>query len=817
MQHTARFSIALVLILAASASAQEALWTYKAPAGHLDGSPAIVDINGDGKNEVVLAATSGEVTALDGNGAALWSKMLESPISVTPTAVNVVGEPTPEVLLLNNHGVLYCLDGQSGAEVWRQQLAAGVEWGMTAIVAVDLEQDGQVEIITGDERGTVVCYSGDGRLLWSYDGQQGSTKCPAVGDLGFGPEAEIVVSGKTGRVVCLSDEGKAQWECEGAGPASSPVIADITDDADNEVVVAQGAKLIALDKAGAKLWSAPMKREVDSALTCADMDGDGKAEVFAVDITGYMACVAGDGSVKWTASVEERARRSPSVADVDGDGALEVLVAGYSGAIHVFSQDGYLKQRVALSGASNSTATVADLAGDGTPVVLCTSANLLTALRWPGAKPGAAVLWPEYRSDASRSACPSNNAGKSQVLIAEFDEGDCYVGTNEFRIAVDNASGSEASVELEVLLYRRPLAHAAFPCESGKHRYETAYILDGRETANLEFIAKVVSGDKTLAVRNRSLFVVPFRKELADLESLFESITVGIPKLADPSGLEERAYFLQHRLPDLAKRVADAGTVSDAKRRALRDELASLLDEVRGIRGLVNHAARLTADGRTLVASRANPWAPFGGVDEIHEGRLLEPSLDVEAFAGEHEVAALNVINLAGEAAYARVEIAPFKCESAGEIPEVPARGVVRLHEAVPVATQVLDMSADAVPAMNQGDVLLTPAWDGRQLWLDVDTKALAPGTWTSELKIRTLAVKRIEITVPVKVTVWNAALPEKQALRLCHWGYVHSSILKDQPDSALQDQLDLGTNVFVGVFYPKATFDADGEPRRRD
>ncbi len=58
---------------------------------------------------------------------------------------------------------------------------------------------------------------------------------------------------------------------------------------------------------------------------------------------------------------------------------------------------------------------------------------------------------------------------------------------------------------------------------------------------------------------------------------------------------------------------------------------------------------------------------------------------------------------------------------------------------------------------------------------------------------------------------VWDAALPGEQALKLCHWGYVHSSVLKDQPEAALQDQVDLGTNVFVGLFAPKATFDGDG------
>ncbi len=813
MRNMVILGIALILAPATGAAAQETLWTYRAPSGYLDASPAVADLDGDGEMDVVVATTVGGVLALDGNGRLLWQKMCDGAISIAPTALDVTGDPYPEVLVLNNYGVLYCIDGRSGDAVWERQLPRSITWGMTAVAAHDLEGDGEVDIVTGDEGGTVVCIAGDGRLRWRYIGEQGATMCPAIDDLGFGPEAEIIVSGTSGRVICLSHEGEVRWEYEGLGPASSPVIADIDGDEQNEVVVALGQSLTALDRAGALLWTTPLKREVDSALTVVDVDGDGKSEVYAIDLSAYMVCVAGDGTVRWTADVEERVRRSPSVADVDGDGMLEVLVAGYSSAIHVFTSDGYLKQRVPLSGPSNATATVAGLGGDGTPVVLCTTAaGLLTAIQWPGAQRAAAVLWPEYRFNASRTGAPGSEAGAPTVRIVQFEEGDCHVGANVFRIAVDNTDNVDISIELDISLNDRPLAHKVFAGQDGQHAYEASYILDGRETANLRFVAKAVSDEKVLAQRSRAFFVVPFRKELADLEAAFESMDSRLTEVADPSGLEDRVYFLQRRLPDLTKRIDRAGTISDVDRRALRDELAGLLGEVRRLHSLVSHAAELTAEGHGIVVSSANPWAPFGALDEIIEERLTAPSLAVEAFDGENEVAALNLFNLAGDLVYARVEAAPFRREGAGEESEVPARDVVRLHEVLPVPSQMMDLAADAVPALNQGNVLVLPAWDGRQLWLDIDTQPLSPGTWASELRIRTLAVDPVEIIVPIQVLVWDMALPDEQALKLCHWGYVHSSILKDQADAALQDQIELGTNVFVGLFAPQATFDEHGD-----
>jgi hypothetical protein len=66
---------------------------------------------------------------------------------------------------------------------------------------------------------------------------------------------------------------------------------------------------------------------------------------------------------------------------------------------------------------------------------------------------------------------------------------------------------------------------------------------------------------------------------------------------------------------------------------------------------------------------------------------------------------------------------------------------------------------------------------------------------------------------VNLKIKIWDSKLPDKQDLKLCHWGYVHSSVLKDQPEEALQDQIRHGTNVFVATqdFSPKASFDEQG------
>jgi len=73
--------------------------------------------------------------------------------------------------------------------------------------------------------------------------------------------------------------------------------------------------------------------------------------------------------------------------------------------------------------------------------------------------------------------------------------------------------------------------------------------------------------------------------------------------------------------------------------------------------------------------------------------------------------------------------------------------------------------------------------------------------------------VESKQIDIPVTIKVWESALPEEQPVSLCHWGYVHSSRLKDYPEEAFIDQVNHGTNVFVATstFAPAAKFDGEG------
>ncbi|MBI5095875.1 MAG: PQQ-binding-like beta-propeller repeat protein [Candidatus Hydrogenedentes bacterium] len=798
-------ALGLSFVYASAAGAQQTVWDYRPPSGFVDTSPGIGDINGDGAAEIILGTTTGIVTAIDGGGKELWRQDLEGHICFPPTVADLTGDGTPEALVMNETGQVFCLEGSTGQKLWEAKLPCGAEWGTTAPAAADVNGDGALEIVVGSRDGTVVCLRATGEQVWAAKTPCLNVLCPAVADVDGDGKAEVLVSGGGVALVCLSNDGKEKWRL-GEGAGGSPFVYSVDGQGAPDILIGVKDQLLAVDGQGKTLWSCPLHKEMDSALAVADADGDGEAEIYAVDLSGYLACVSLKGQVRWSANVEERARRSPSIGDVDGDGVNEILVAGYSGALHVFDPQGRLKARVALSGVVNSTATLVTLGKAGLCVILPVGNGGVQALHWPGVKPDTKPLWPEFRYDSRRSGTIPADASKPAVTLS-LDLGGMYVGTNCMTALVANPEKRTLSVRLEVARSNADPVTAALESAEETIEYKLWYTVPGAEAANLTFKCTVTEGTRALAQRSRTAYLVPFVKEFSDTEKALREVESRSAKLADAKGLEDRAFFLLAKLDGLRGQVGNAGTLGEDDRITLRDALDKILREAQSLLRLAKVAEEAVKSGSVIRVCAANPWAPFGGVDELSEGRVGPAEVAVKAFAGEVESAALNVFNLSSVPKTFYVE--PSVLAQGDKT--VSAKGVVSLFEVVDVPTEMRDHSGDALPGLNSGNLVQVPAWGARQLWLNVDTHALAPGDWTGNVRLRTLDVTPLNVSCPLKVKVWSAALPAKQTLRNCQWGYVHSSQLKEYPDVALDDQVRHGTNVFVSTIYPNATFDATG------
>ncbi|MCC6486975.1 MAG: PQQ-binding-like beta-propeller repeat protein [Candidatus Hydrogenedentes bacterium] len=799
-----------VLVLALAVPAvlavgQEVAWTFVPPSGYVDLSPGLDDLDGDGQLDVVVVSTNGLTAALDAAGAELWRHEARGRICAPPTVADITGTPSPEVLVANVQGQIYCLDGATGSVVWETALASRLEYATSALAAGDVDGDGLPEVVLADREGAVICLNDNGEQAWSSAASLGVPSCPALGDLNGDGTLEILIGGTKAALVCLSAEGKELWRAEG-GAGGSPTLCDLDKDGALDILAGVDAALTAFDAQGKLLWSFPMQREMDSALSVADADSDGELEVYAVDLAGTAVCVTPNGQKRWTASVGERVRRSPSIGDVDGDGVVEILIAGYSRALYVFDPEGSLELRIPLSGVSNGTPTLLQTTPQGLCAIVPTAQEALQVLSWPKTAAGAPLLWPEYRFDSRRMANLSSGAQTPSVEV-EADFGEFHAGANVFRVSVENPEGRALTMRLEAVHDGGEPVTSSGSTSATTIKRELSYSVPLNKASNLTLTCVVSEGDRILARRSRSAYLVPLARELADLDGAVAGLESRMPALLDRSGLEERACLLRVRVDGVREKVAAAGAMENTARLALRDQLAALLEEAASLSGMLAAAEEATASGSPLLVRSANPWAPFTGFSDLTSGRGGAPALTVEAFGGETESAALDLYNASGTARTFRVMLEGLQ---QGEQTVIP-KDAVTLHEVVEVPTEMRDLSADALPLLNSANTIMVPAWGGRRLWLNLRTHGLAPGEWSGRVVLRSLDVEPVNSEADLTVTVWPVRVPDKQALSLCHWGYVHSSCLKEYPEAALDDQVRHGTNVFVGLFYPKAEFDAQG------
>ncbi len=784
-------------------------WIFKAPLGSVDSTPLIADLDHNGQKEMILTTTGGSVIVLDAKGQQIWMRGVQIPITISATAVDLVEDSNLEILVLNQAGTLYCLSSHSGDVIWKVNLPGKIEWGTTSIVATDLDQDGSTEIIAGDMDGHIICVSQEGEILWQYSGNHGITFCPAAGSLEKNRDQSILISGSKIPLICLDSKGKEQWRINKKGKGSSPILVDLEGDGHQEIITTIDSTIIAVDRKGKILWTVPMKKEIDSSLCAGDVDEDGIIEIYAIDLSGQFVAISPQGKILWTNNLRARVRRSPSLGDIDGDGEIDIVAAGYSSELFIFTSKGVLKKTHAMQLSTNSSPIIADFYGNGLPTVIYTPSNgAVNAYQWTEAKTGSKIIWPQYRFNTARKAEFKLGTSLASVSFQTIEPGDLYSGSNQVKVTLLNSEELPLKVQFSITLGNRKTKVTTFEKKDKIIDLSVKYLIDSEKPTQVDIQCEIFHKEKLVAQRSIKAYVVPFRKEISDLTLLLKEVKHISKGLPDTYWLQGQISATEKRIQNYRQQAAISGTLNSVTRRELRDALGNDINAYKR-----NIALYTTARNQYLIKewpillSSANPWAPFGGMEEIVEKRLLSAEININAFSGETESAALNIFNFGQESLQARVEIDPFT--NGGTT--VPSRKIVKSHEVIDVPTQTLDYSADALPLLNQANVIILPQWNARQLWLNIDTKALSPGIWKSKVRIKTLEIESREFTASLTVHVWNSSLPKKMALKHCNWGYVYNSRHKEYEDESIQDRAAHGNNVFVTGFVPNVKYDKDG------
>jgi uncharacterized repeat protein (TIGR01451 family) len=374
-------------------------------------SPAVADLDGDGKTEVIAGAytvylLNGEdgtvERSIDTQGSRVWPGIV---------VVDLDADGDLEIVTAQGGGYLNVLDHTGDVEWWRR--SEGLQSELRGLSAYDLDGDGTLEIVVTAAVGSRVntwVYEHDGavRAGWPQLSNDSGyawgvfNDNATIGDLDADGVAEIVVPSDVHYVCAYTADG-----------AQIPAHAMYGGKGWGKVGVWESP---AIELRGWGTCTSGDPREeryranfAHGPAAIADVNGDGAVEVVAVGnvydcVPGYPSRYNGvylfnrdrsrfsDGVYDWADpprdtgaplsedyGLIENAQPNPVIADLDGDGQQEILYASYDGRVHAFWLDkgehGSWPYAVYTGGPYRfaSEPVVADLDDDGHAEVLFAS------------------------------------------------------------------------------------------------------------------------------------------------------------------------------------------------------------------------------------------------------------------------------------------------------------------------------------------------------------------------------------------------------------------------------------------------------------
>ncbi len=323
-------------------------WVFDAKSPLLS-SAAAVDIDKDGKKEIVFGTKDGKVFCIDEESNKKWEYDIKEKVGetesffydaeridsvpATPTIKDLNGDGKPEILFGTELGIVYCLS-HNGKLLWQYRTEGAVRG---RIIVEDVDNDGHAEVLFGSTQGKFIMLDNAGKERYVIEVEGAIESEPAVSTEGA---TQIIFGTEKGELHSYSPLGKQLWTFPAQGAIrSKPVFGKLMSSTD-VVFGDMTGMLYCIDLKGNEHWKFKTEGAIYGRATIADLNADEANEVVFGSCDNRVYCLSHRGEKMWSYETDFWIVTSPIVTDIDDDGALEVVVGSFDHNLYILDGEG---------------------------------------------------------------------------------------------------------------------------------------------------------------------------------------------------------------------------------------------------------------------------------------------------------------------------------------------------------------------------------------------------------------------------------------------------------------------------------------------